>query len=44
MTYRYLCDAHTVETHFTDESIAAAQNGLNNLRADLAALPASDAV
>ena len=45
MAYRYLLlTAHyRSKLHFTDESIAAAQNGLNNLRADLAALPASDA-
>src|SRR6266496_2312562 len=45
MAYRYLLlTAHyRSKQHFTDESIAAAQNGLNNLRADLAALPAPDA-
>jgi cysteinyl-tRNA synthetase len=45
MAYRYLLlTAHyRSKLHFTDESIAAAQNGLNNLRADLAALPALDA-
>ena len=45
MAYRnLLLTAHyRSKLHFTDESIAAAQNGLNNLRADLAALPASDA-
>ena len=45
MAYRYLLlTAHyRSKLHFTDESISAAQNGLNNLRADLAALPASDA-
>jgi cysteinyl-tRNA synthetase len=45
MAYRYLLlTAHyRSKLHFTDESIAAAQNGLNNLRADLAALPAYDA-
>jgi cysteinyl-tRNA synthetase len=45
MAYRYLLlTAHyRSKIHFTDESIAAAQNGLNNLRADLAALPALDA-
>src|SRR5438876_5181188 len=45
MAYRYLLlTAHyRSKLHFTDESIAAAQNGLNNLRTDLAALPASDA-
>src|SRR5437588_3361376 len=42
MAYRYLLlTAHyRSKLHFTDESIAAAQNGLNNLRDDLAALPA----
>jgi cysteinyl-tRNA synthetase len=42
MAYRYLLlTAHyRSKIHYTDESIAAAQNGLNNLRADLAALPA----
>jgi len=45
MAYRYLLlTAHyRSKLNFTDESIAAAQNGLNNLRADLAALPAADA-
>src|SRR6266516_4916798 len=45
MAYRYLLlTAHyRSKINFTDESIAAAQNGLNNLRADLAALPALDA-
>lgn len=45
MAYRYLLlTAHyRSKLNFTDESIAAAQNGLNNLRADLAALPALDA-
>ncbi len=45
MAYRYLLlTAHyRSKLNFTDESIAAAQNGLNNLRADLAALPAPDA-
>jgi cysteinyl-tRNA synthetase len=45
MAYRYLLlTAHyRSKLNFTDESIAAAQNGLNNLRADLAALPATDA-
>src|SRR6266566_4485050 len=45
MAYRYLLlTAHyRSKLNFTDESIAAAQNGLNNLRTDLAALPASDA-
>src|SRR5256884_2489236 len=42
MAYRYLLlTAHyRSKLNFTDESIAAAQNGLNNLRDDLAALPA----
>src|SRR6266700_7539090 len=42
MAYRYLLlTAHyRSKLHFTDESIAAAQNGLNNLRDNLAALPA----
>jgi cysteinyl-tRNA synthetase len=45
MAYRYLLlTAHyRSKLNFTDESIEAAQNGLNNLRADLAALPATDA-
>ena len=40
MAYRYLLlTAHyRSKLNFTDESITAAQNGLNNLRADLAAL------
>jgi cysteinyl-tRNA synthetase len=44
MAYRYLLlTAHyRSKLHFTDESIEAAQNGLNNLRNDLAALPDSD--
>jgi cysteinyl-tRNA synthetase len=44
MAYRYLLlTAHyRSKLNFTDESITAAQNGLNNLRADLAALPAVD--
>jgi cysteinyl-tRNA synthetase len=44
MAYRYLLlTAHyRSKLNFTDESIAAAQNGLNNLRADLAALPDAD--
>jgi cysteinyl-tRNA synthetase len=44
MAYRYLLlTAHyRSKLNFTDESITAAQNGLNNLRADLAALPAGD--
>jgi len=43
MAYRYLLlTAHyRSKLHFTDESITAAQNGLNNLRDDLAALPAA---
>ncbi len=46
MAYRYLLlTAHyRSKLGFTEESITAAQNGLNNLRADLAALPADDAV
>ncbi len=45
MAYRYLLlTAHyRSKLNFTDESITAAQHGLNNLRADLAALPAVDA-
>ncbi|HJT57349.1 MAG TPA: cysteine--tRNA ligase [Ktedonobacteraceae bacterium] len=41
MAYRYLLlTAHyRSKMNFTDESITAAQNGLNNLRADIAALP-----
>lgn len=41
MAYRYLLlTAHyRSKLNFTDESIVAAQNGLNNLRDDLAALP-----
>ena len=41
MAYRYLLlTAHyRSKLNFTDESIMAAQNGLNNLRDDLAALP-----
>ena len=41
MAYRYLLlTAHyRSKLNFTDESITAAQNGLNNLRYDLAALP-----
>ncbi|GAC1350258.1 MAG: cysteine--tRNA ligase [Ktedonobacteraceae bacterium] len=44
MAYRYLLlTAHyRSKLHFTDESITAAQNGLNNLRDDLAALPAAE--
>ena len=44
MAYRYLLlTAHyRSKLNLTDESITAAQNGLNNLRADLAELPASD--
>ena len=44
MAYRYLLlTAHyRSKLNFTDESITSAQNGLNNLRADLAALPASE--
>jgi cysteinyl-tRNA synthetase len=45
MAYRYLLlTAHyRSKLNFTDESITAAQNGLNNLRADLASLPAIEA-
>ena len=45
MAYRYLLlPAHyRSKLNFTDESITAAQNGLNNLRADLAALPVGEA-
>jgi cysteinyl-tRNA synthetase len=45
MAYRYLLlTAHyRSKLNFTDESIMAAQNGLNNLRADLASLPAIEA-
>ncbi len=44
MAYRYLLlTAHyRSKLNFTDDSITAAQNGLNNLRADIAALPAVD--
>src|SRR5205085_1369839 len=44
MAYRYLLlTAHyRSKLNFTDESITAAQNGLNNLRADLAALPVDE--
>src|SRR5579884_2175766 len=44
MAYRYLLlTAHyRTKLNFTDESITAAQNGLNNLREDLASLPASE--
>jgi cysteinyl-tRNA synthetase len=43
MAYRYLLlTAHyRSKLNFTDESITAAQNALNKLRADLAALPAT---
>jgi cysteinyl-tRNA synthetase len=46
MAYRYLLlTAHyRSKLNFTDESITAAQHGLNNLHADLAALPAVGAV
>lgn len=45
MAYRYLLlTAHyRSKLNFTDESITAAQNGLNNLREDLAALPTTEA-
>ena len=44
MAYRYLLlTAHyRTKLNFTDESIAAAQNGLNNLRSDLASLPVAE--
>jgi len=44
MAYRYLLlTAHyRSKLNFTDESITAAQNGLNNLRADLTALPVEE--
>jgi cysteinyl-tRNA synthetase len=44
LAYRYLLlTAHyRTKLNFTDESITAAQNGLNNLREDLAALPAAE--
>ncbi len=44
MAYRYLLlTAHyRTKLNFTDESITAAQNGLNNLREDIASLPASE--
>jgi cysteinyl-tRNA synthetase len=44
MAFRYLLlTAHyRSKINFTNESIAAAQNGLNNLRADFAALPAEE--
>ncbi len=44
MAYRYLLlTAHyRSKLNFTDESIAAAQNALNNLRNDLAELPVSE--
>ena len=45
MAYRYLLlTAHyRSKLNFTDDSIVAAQNGLNNLRADIASLPAVEA-
>lgn len=45
MAFRYLLlTAHyRSKLNFTDESINAAQNALNNLRADLAELPVTDA-
>jgi cysteinyl-tRNA synthetase len=44
MAFRYLLlTAHyRSKLNFTDESITAAQNGLNNLRADLASLPPAE--
>ncbi|GAC1389878.1 MAG: cysteine--tRNA ligase [Ktedonobacteraceae bacterium] len=46
MAYRYLLlTAHyRAKLNFTDDSIMAAQNGLNNLRADIASLPAVTAL
>ncbi|HEX6483652.1 MAG TPA: cysteine--tRNA ligase [Ktedonobacteraceae bacterium] len=45
MAFRYLLlTAHyRSKLNFTDESLTAAQNGLNNLRADLASLPSVEA-
>ncbi|GCE27818.1 cysteine--tRNA ligase [Dictyobacter alpinus] len=45
MAYRYLLlTAHyRSKLNFTDESVAGAQNALNNLRADIAELPVTDA-
>ena len=45
MAYRYLLlTAHyRTKLNFSNESLAAAQNGLNNLRADLASLPVESA-
>jgi cysteinyl-tRNA synthetase len=45
MAYRYLLlTAHyRSKLNFTDDSIGAAQNALNNLRADIAELPVTDA-
>lgn len=45
MAFRYLLlTAHyRSKLNFSNESLAAAQNGLNNLRADLASLPAESA-
>lgn len=45
MAYRYLLlTAHyRSKLNFTDDSISAAQNALNNLRADIAELPITDA-
>jgi cysteinyl-tRNA synthetase len=45
MAFRYLLlTAHyRSKLNFTDESLTAAQNGLNNLRADLASLPPLEA-
>src|SRR5436305_11885566 len=44
MAYRYLLltGHYRSKMNFTDESITAAQNGLNNLRDDIAALPVSE--
>jgi len=45
MAYRYLLlTAHyRTKLNFTDDSLTAAQNGLNNLRSDIASLPAVQA-
>src|SRR5579883_2287711 len=45
MAYRYLLltASYRSKLNFTEESIAAAQNGLNNLHADIAELPLSEA-
>ncbi|HZO73274.1 MAG TPA: cysteine--tRNA ligase [Ktedonobacteraceae bacterium] len=45
MAYRYLLltASYRSKLNFTEESITAAQNGLNNLHADLAELPVTEA-